>query len=368
MQIYYTMQNWFVHPQIELAETIDPKFYNNTQVWENSKSKIFSRSWNHIGDKNVLFSGNTNAYPIDLLPKYLGEPILLLKKEDQIQCFPNICTHRGFKLIQHPGTHRKLTCNYHGRRFNFEGNVEFMPEFKEVENFPRPCDHLQEISLSQWNNQLFSSMNPEIPFDIIKKGLDKYLYFLDFKSFIHQPEINTEYTINCHWALYIENYLEGFHIPFVHNDLGALLDYGNYVTEVDDHIVTQIGFADKGSPTFDFPEDHPHFGKEITAYYLWFYPNFMLNVYPWGVQYNIVKPLTPEITKVNFVYYVKDQAIFDQMDALNLAEKTEREDEFVVEEVHKGMKSRFFNKGRFSVKREKGVHYFQRLLCEYLNN
>ncbi|TMH07471.1 MAG: hypothetical protein E6H79_04690, partial [Betaproteobacteria bacterium] len=34
------------------------------------------------------------------------------------------------------------------------------------------------------------------------------------------------------WALYVENYLEGLHIPFVHPGLTKTLDLGNYRYEL----------------------------------------------------------------------------------------------------------------------------------------
>jgi choline monooxygenase len=42
------------------------------------------------------------------------------------------------------------------------------------------------------------------------------------------------------------------------------------------------------------------------------------------------------------------------------------EDEDVVQHVQKGIRSRFYKHGRYSVKMEKGTHHFHRLLAEYL--
>jgi len=315
-----------------------------------------------------LFNSTINTSPLTILPQFVDEPVFLLSIDDEISCFPNICTHRGFKLVSHPGLNKQLSCAYHGRRFNLDGKVEFMPEFKEVENFPRPCDHLQKIPLKEWNGHLFASFDPAISFSGISKVLNNYIGFYDFRALKHSPDYNEEYTVNAHWALYIDNYMEGFHIPFVHRDLNKYIDYGNYTTDLHNHVAVQIGFADKGSPTFKLPESHMHYGKSITAYYIWIWPNIMLNCYPWGIQYNIVKPITANITKVSFIYYICNKEIFDLMQASKLADKTEREDEFVVEEVHQGVKSRFYSTGRYSAKRETGVHYFQSLIAKYMSN
>lgn len=367
LQFMPQTENYQIENDIKIAETINSAFYSDPTVWEESKDKIFAKAWNYIGDAQHLLQGNTNVYPITLLEKYLEEPLILVQQKDGVKCFPNICTHRGFKLIQHPGTFKKMTCAYHGRRFSMDGKFEFMPEFKEVENFPRPCDNLTEVPLGQWANCTFTSVNPAMDFKNIHDILEKYLGFLPFGEFRNAQEYNEDYTVNAHWALYLENYLEGFHIPFVHNDLNNIIDYGKYATDVLDHVVVQTGYSDGSSPCFDLPEGHIDYGKSVTAYYIWAWPNFMINCYPWGIQYNVVKPITPKITRVKFIYYVWNQEIFDLMEATKLADKTEREDEFVVEAVQKGVNSRYYKSGRFSAKREKGVHYFQTLISKYLN-
>jgi len=79
-----------------------------------------------------------------------------------------------------------------------------------------------------------------------------------------------------------------------------------------------------------------------------------------------VKPLGPSRTKVSFMSYVLHPDKLDQGAGAEL-EKVEREDEFVVENVQKGMHSAFYHRGRFSPKMEQGVHHFQRLLCRFLN-
>ena len=48
-------------------------------------------------------------------------------------------------------------------------------------------------------------------------------------------------------------------------------------------------------------------------------------------------------------------------------EKVEKEDQDVVCNVQKGMKSQFYNRGRYSVEHEIGVHHFHRLICKHIN-
>lgn len=355
-----------VTDQISQSATLPSDFYFDQEVWEQMKEEVFAKSWMYVGDEEQIFNVAVNTYPFSLLEKYIEEPLVLTKQDGEIRCLSNVCTHRGFIVSHHPGKNQKLTCSYHGRRFDLEGKFEFMPEFKEVEDFPRPCEHLHQLPLHKWSKFLFTSLDPVIDFSEMSDELDKRLGFLNMDDFVFAPQYSKIYNVQSHWALYIDNYLEGFHIPFVHPTLNGMLDYGSYETICDRHMVLQVGYADQGSELFDIPEGHPDYGKNIAAYYYWFYPNFMLNVYPWGVQLNIVRPYTPQFTKVEFLYYIKDQEIWDRMNGEQIGEKTQQEDEWVVEGVQKGLRSRFYKDGRFSVKRETGVHHFHKLLKKYL--
>ena len=349
------------------SATLPADFYFDTALWEQMKEAVFARSWLYIGDETEIFNVARNTYPFFLLEKYMEEPLVLTKEEDEIKCLSNVCTHRGFIVAHNAGKNRKLTCSYHGRRFGLDGTFEHMPEFEGVKDFPRPCENLHQLPLKKWAKFLFTSLDPSYDFAEMANELERTVGFLNVTDFEYAPEYTKTYNVQSHWALYVDNYLEGFHIPFVHPTLNNMLDYGKYDTICKDHMVLQVGYADKGSEVFDFPEDHPDYGKDISAYYYWFYPNFMLNFYPWGVQLNIVRPYTENFTKVDFLYHIKDREIWNRMNGEGIGEKTQQEDEWVVEGVQKGLRSRFYTDGRFSATRETGVHHFHKLLKAYLS-
>lgn len=357
-----------IDDNIKTASTLSTDFYTSAEAWEAAKQKIFARTWQFSGDKELIFNGFENVHPYLLIDNYLEEPLLLVKSDNgTIKCMSNVCTHRGFLLVNQPAKLKKIICGYHGRRFTMDGSFEHMPEFTEAENFPRPCDNLPEVPLGQWQRFLFSAINPTKPIDGFLHMLKKWVGFMDLSQYRYAPEYSKTYNVHAHWALYCDNYLEGFHIPFVHDDFMKILDYGKYKTLTQDEVVLQVGYGDKDSFVFDLPTDHPEFGEHITAFYFWVFPNFMLNIYPWGVQLNIVKPINKGFCKVEFLYYIIDQEIFDIMNGEKLADKVEQEDEFVVEAVQKGLRSHFYKNGRYSPTQENGVHYFHQLIAEYMN-
>jgi len=355
-----------IDQDITKAETLPASFYKDESVFEIIKEKIFLKSWQWIGDENLVRQSQS-VHPFVLLDSYLTEPMLLTKdKEEHISCLTNVCTHRGNLVVLNLGKTKKLTCLYHGRRFNLKGKFEYMPEFKEAENFPRPCDNLHKFPLKKWGPFLFAGLNPTFDFQSVIDKMNERIGFLPLHEFFLNKSLSKDFLVHAHWALYCDNYLEGFHVPFVHEDLNAVLDYGSYKTEVYQYCNLQIGYTDEATEVFDLPEDHIDYGKNVAAYYYWVFPNMMFNFYPWGLSVNIVKPLDINRTKVSFISYVYDPSKLGKGAGSGL-EKVEREDEFVVEHVQKGVRSSFYKAGRFSPTREQGVHHFHRLIAEFLN-
>jgi choline monooxygenase len=360
-------EKFYINPDITKAETLPASFYKNQSVFETLKDTVFLKSWQWVGDENLVRQPQS-VHPFVLLDGFLTEPMLLTRdKEGAINCLTNVCTHRGNIVAIHPGKSKKLTCMYHGRRFNLNGEFEHMPEFNEAENFPRPCDNLHSFPLRKWGHFLFAGLNPSFDFQQIIDKMNERIGFLPINDFTLDTTLNKDFLVQANWALYCDNYLEGFHVPFVHEDLNSVLDYGSYKTETYEYCNLQIGYSEEAVDVFDLPKNHIDYGKNVAAYYYWVFPNMMFNFYPWGLSVNIVKPLDINRTKVSFITYVLDPTKLDKGAGSGL-EKVEREDEFVVENVQKGVRSSFYKAGRFSPTREKGVHHFHRLLAQFINH
>lgn len=361
------MSRFHIHPDISEAETLPATFYRSQEVFDALREGVFMRTWQWLGNASHLIPLPGSVYPLMLLDNFLAEPVVLVRnQDDEISCLCNVCTHRGNLVVQHPGQVRQLVCGYHGRQFHLNGKFKRMPEFGEAKNFPRPCDNLHQFPVREWAGHLFVGLEPDFDLREVLTVLEERIGFLPLSEFQLDQSLCKDYLVNGHWALYCDNYLEGFHIPFVHNDLNQALDCGQYETVLYDHASLQIGYSGGGEEVFDLPPGHPDYGKRVAAYYYWIFPNMMFNFYPWGLSVNVVKPLSLHKTKVSFITYVYDEAKLGA-GAGALLDKVEREDEFVVESVHRGLRSRYYRAGRFSPTRERGVHQFHRLLAEYLH-
>jgi choline monooxygenase len=360
---------YFVHEDISQASTIDTHFYLSEKEFERSKEKIFARTWHFVGDIETLnLQIAEQVYPFTLLDGFIDEPLLFTRdSQDVLHCLSNVCTHRGNKLVEGCASMKQIRCKYHARRFDLTGKFLSMPEFEGVKNFPSEQDNLTKVPFYQWFKFLFVSLNPIAPIETFIGEMQKRLFWLPLQDFVYEPSRKREYLVKAHWALYCENYLEGFHIPYVHSSLNQALDYGNYSTEIYEYSNLQLGIAKDGEDYFDLPAHSPDYGKKVAAYYYWIFPNLMFNFYPWGLSINVVKPISPTLTKVIFLPYVYDSSRLSQGAGADL-DRVEREDEAVVVQVQKGISSRFYKSGRYSPKREQGTHHFHRCIVQFMND
>jgi len=334
-----------IDPDIRKARTLASDFYTDAAYFELSKEKIFERSWQFLG-KADEFDG---LKPATVLPGFLDEPVLLVKTGESVTCLSNVCTHRGKILVEEPCRANLIRCGYHGRRFSLDGKFLSMPEFEGVEDFPCESDNLRQLPFAARQGFMFASIDPV---DTFGTFVDDAAAKLDNVEPAGLRLTSTrEYEIDAHWGLYCENYLEGFHIPYVHHGLNEIVDYGSYTTETFRYSSLQTGFDDTG---------------KVAARYLFVFPNMMFNFYPWGISVNIVRPVSPSKSVVEFLTYVRDETLIDKGAGADL-HGVEMEDEAVVESVQKGIRSRFYSHGRYSPTREQGTHHFHRLIAEFIS-
>ncbi len=358
------MKKYVVDPSIAKARTLHTDFYTDNTNFQQAKETLFC-SWQFIGDTDTLLADG-NCRPVTLLPGYLDEPLLLTKDNTgNLHCLSNVCTHRGNLLVDEPCQAAHIRCRYHGRLFGLNGRFQSMPEFKEVMDFPSEDDNLPILPLDRWGHLLFTALKPQKAVDPFA-DMKQRLHWLPLEKFRYRPDLSKTYTVQAHWALYCENYLEGFHIPFVHAGLNAVIDYGSYTTELFRYSNLQLGLAKEGEAVFDLPPSSPDYGKPVAAYYFWVFPNMMFNFYPWGLSVNVVNPLAVDRTNVFFYTYLWDETKYNVGAGSNL-DKVEMEDEAVVEAVQRGIRSSLYKQGRYSVTREQGIHHFHCLISEHLS-
>ncbi|MCA8920308.1 MAG: Rieske 2Fe-2S domain-containing protein [Planctomycetes bacterium] len=348
-------------PDVHRAETPPGSFYSDPAAYA-AQAALFARSWQLV---TPPLPQREHATPWTLLPACLDEPLLLTRDAGGVaRCLSNVCTHRGAQVLHEACAAKALRCGYHGRRFGLDGCLKGAPGFEGALDFPRPSDDLPALPLEAWGPLSFTSVDPAQPFATFREPLDHWLGGLPWERAQRAPEADRDYPVAAHWALYVENYLEGLHIPYVHQGLVQALDFGSYRYASTPSGTIQIGVAPEGDPTLALPAGHPA-GERVAAIYVWCFPNLMLNVYPWGLSLNLVEPSGPSSSRIRYQRWVWAPELQDQGAGGDL-ERVEYEDQAVVEAVQRGIGSRLYRRGRYAPAHEAGTHHFHRLVLAAL--
>ena len=130
-----------------------------------SKGKNFARSWQILSDDNQL-KLNGSAVPIQFIDGFIEEPLVLINNQNNINCFSNVCTHRGNLLIENNcHINKQITCKYHGENLIVQEKFISIPESNDMKNFPSKSDNLTQIKTKKWHQFIFGTLNSNIEFN-----------------------------------------------------------------------------------------------------------------------------------------------------------------------------------------------------------
>jgi len=335
------------------AETIPSAWYTGAEFHELDRDAIFAATWQHVADEHQL--GRPGDH---VVTDVAGEPIIVVRgKDGALRAFYNVCRHRGGPLALKDGNADMLICKYHGWTYRLDGMLRGVPHFNAVELFDKRDYGLTPVPLAVWEGLVFVTL-AERP-----KALETYVAGireriaptrLDSLQFARR----VDYEVHANWKVYVDNYLEGYHVPYVHPELFTLYDYEGYVTEVRDWYSVQVG------PLTGDRNVYTAGGGDALYYHV--FPNLMLNVVPGRLQSNVVIPVASDRCRVIFRYYYEDvqsAAARQRIEAdVAFSDKVQREDAEICARVQQGLGSRAYDKGRFSVRFEEGVYHFQNLV------
>jgi choline monooxygenase len=171
--------------------------------------------------------------------------------------------------------------------------------------------------------------------------------------------------------LYVDNFLEGYHIPIVHPELFRQLDYSAYRVETARfHSKQHAPIRPRAEESLYRRNLEPDERPE--ALYYWVFPNVMLNLYPDNLQTNVILPLSAERTLTRFEWFVLDPespGVAEEFaHSFAFSDQVQKEDIAICEAVQRNLRSRTYDHGRYSVLRENGVHHFHGLLARFLGD
>jgi choline monooxygenase len=353
--------NYSFDPRLAHARTPPAGWYFDPSMLGREKEKVFARTWQLVGRAEEV------AEPGQFFTATVGdEPVVVARGADsRLRALSNVCRHRAGPVAAGRGTCAAFRCGYHGWSYALDGKLSATPEWVGVEEFDRAAHALPEFRVETWGALVFVNLDPGCePLSETLEDIPARLARRDLSSM--KFALRKEWTVECNWKVYVDNYLEGYHIPIVHPALNRELDYARYRTETKRFYSIQHSPIRADSATRLKVDEG---AEENEAQYFWLFPNLMLNVYPDNYSTNLIVPLSPERTLTVFEWYFDEPETEKSQEALRrtveFSDEIQIEDIQICEAVQRGLRSRTYAQGRYSVKRENGVHHFHGLLAEF---
>ncbi|CAI9298094.1 unnamed protein product [Lactuca saligna] len=357
------------NPHIPIEEALTPpsSWYTSPSFHSLELNQVFFRGWQAVGcteqiqEANSFFTGRIGNI----------EYVVCRDENGKLRAFHNVCRHHASLLASGSGKGSCFVCPYHGWTYGLNGALLKASRITGIKNFNVKEFGLVPLRVAIWG--------PFILLDLEKDKFDEHddvgMEWLGSTSEILSTNgVDTslsylcrrEYTIECNWKVFCDNYLDGgYHVPFAHKDLASGLKLDSYSTTVYEKVSIQRCDGDevKGEEEFD------RLGSK--SLYAFIYPNFMVNRYgPW-MDTNLVLPLGPTRCKVIFDYFLdaslKDDEAF-VTESLKDSEQVQMEDVTLCESVQRGLESPAYGSGRYAPMVEKAMHHFHCLLHQDLIN
>ncbi len=359
------MQNFKFQTNLAQADTIPADWYTDPAMLAHEKKAIFNKSWQFATSLDQLrFPGNFVAVDV------VGTPVVVTRDANGVlRAFYNVCRHRAGVVARGAGNRKSLQCQYHGWLYGLDGCLRTTPEFEGVQNFRKEDFGLVPIRVETWGPFAFVNMDNDAPslLSVLGKIPEETAHF-NFDGMRKMKRM--DYIVNANWKIYVDNYLEGYHVPIAHPGLFKELDYEQY------RVDTYPYYSSQYAPIRPIRNEDAA-GRVYTAlqgddkaFYYWIFPNFMLNIYLGMLQINIIVPLSHDKTLTIFEWYFADPGTPDTWNnlqsSIDFSDEIQKEDIELCEDVWRNLQTGIYTQGRYCVKRENGVHHFHGLLAKAL--
>ena len=375
-----------VDKPIEEANGLPNTCYISDDYLAYERDKVFCNNWTVIG------VGSSIPNPGDAKPyNLLGIPLIIIRdKEAKIRVFHNVCSHRGYKLLDKPCTLKNLIrCPYHSWSYDFKGNLVVTPHIgglniHQSENFDKAKSNLKEIRTQIWMDIIFININSnEIDFEEYIKPLEqrwsKFINSDDQNLLVHSNDYGYfSLDVKCNWKFAIENYCESYHLPTIHPEL-------NKVSNINDHYHIQglpNRFAGQGSKKYEQPikgnkkfNIFSNWEKSVmkNSEYIALFPNVMIGLHIDHFYVFWLEPLAANKTKEHMqMYYVGEESANGE-GLKELRKKNSRfwkdvmlEDINAIEGMQEGRGSPVYNGGNFSPVMDEPTHQFHKWVVKSL--
>jgi len=333
---------------VGLARSVPWSWYSDPDVLRLEQERIFRRAWQYVGHEGraaevgARFAG------------WAGDvPVLVVRAEDGLRAFLNVCRHRGSLLVESDGARGSIQCPYHAWTYGLDGSLHAAPRSEREPDFNASELSLVPLRLETWGPFLF--VNPGLSAPPLAETLGPLPDLLPVDELVFHSR--DEYELAANWKIGCENYLECYHCPVAHKGFSAAYDVDpdSYRLEAgSEHVLSQF------APARGTGEGQFHF--------VW--PNLKLNAYA-GTPNVSIGPLLPAGPErsTGFLDYFFAAGADEQWveELLAFDRQVGAEDRVLVERVQKGVRSGVLEEGRLLGESEQLVSRFQELVSGALS-
>lgn len=333
---------------LDTAHALQATYYTGSAAAERDRRAVFARSWQLVAREDQLDGSGDHV-----VAGSAGVPLLLVRGEDgELRALHNVCRHRAGPLALCDGrAAKRLRCRYHGWTYALDGHLQSAPDMQSAALFDPSAVRLPQAQVAPWRGLVFAAIGAVPPLAELLDGIDARVGAHALAGYAWHGR--SHYDIDCDWKVYVDNYLEGYHVPHIHPELNRMLDYRSYRTECARWHSLQWSPLESAGDLYGDGE----------ALYYWLWPNTMLNILPGRVQTNRVLPLGEGRCRVEFdFYYPPGVDSARPARDLEFSDLVQHEDVAICEQVQRGIASGSWSSGRLNPLRESGVHHFHELL------
>ena len=260
--------------------------------------RVFARSWVFAGLAHEL------ARPGDAVPvSVAGRPVLLLRDgEGEVRAFHNVCRHRCLKLVDEPGNvGPAIQCPYHSWTYRLDGALHVAPYFggsdprAVPDGFDRAAHGLLPVRTEIWHDWVFVNLSGDAPpIEDFVAPLQKHLGGFDLSRMKHVVTVDLG-EIAANWKLLMENFIEPYHVPFVHATTTEQPLTDHYTVNEPGCLGCAVDVSAEAKRDDTLSAD---------SRYLTLFPNFVLGLYlPDQVGVHLDVPLAPGRTSQRRAVY-----------------------------------------------------------------